>query len=50
LVSTEEIYVFYFEGIVLKKGTKVRAKGIKKEKVTKQEINTGRENEKLEKF
>jgi hypothetical protein len=34
---------------VLKKGTRVRTKGIKNEKVTKQEINRGRENEKLEK-
>jgi hypothetical protein len=34
---------------VLKKGAKVRKKGIKNEKVTRQEINRGRGNEKLEK-
>jgi len=49
VVSIEESFVFYFEGIMLKKVTKVRTKGIKNENMTKHEINKGRENEKLEK-
>ena len=44
VVSIEESFVFYFEGIMLKKVTKVRTKGIKNENMTKHEINKGREN------
>ena len=38
-------FVFYFDGTVLKKGTKLRKIRIKNEKVTKQEINKRRKNE-----
>ena len=48
VLSVEESFVFYPDGIVLKKGTKVRKKGIKNEKETKQERDRGRENDKRE--